>query len=103
VKSLFAAAFCGGFFVLSPTFADTFCGQRDDFVTVLRDSYAEIGISNGLTPEGELVELFVSGAGSFTVLVTLSSGISCVVAAGENWDRAAGPANKLPLSPGTVH
>ncbi len=36
-----------------------------------------------------VVELYVSTAGSWTILVTLTNGISCIAAAGQNWTEAA--------------
>ncbi|MDA0231318.1 MAG: hypothetical protein O3B21_14175 [Proteobacteria bacterium] len=39
-----------------------------------------------------VVELYVSTAGSWTILVTLTNGMSCIAAAGQNWTDTAAQA-----------
>ena len=36
-----------------------------------------------------VIELYVSSAGSWTILVTLTNGMSCIAAAGLNWTDTA--------------
>jgi hypothetical protein len=35
---------------------------------------------------GNIVELFTSEKGSWTLLLTLPTGVSCLIAAGDNWE-----------------
>lgn len=54
-----------------------------------------IGLGLGKNQQS-VVELYVSSKGSWTILVTLTNGMSCIAAAGENWtapDALAGLAS----------
>ena len=64
------------------------CAARDDIVTELAGRFKEMPEANGITPDGMLIEVFVSEARSFTILITSARGISCIAATGENWERA---------------
>jgi hypothetical protein len=91
------AAVWGGFFICSTAAAEPVCGHRETFVSVLERDYAEVEIGRGLTPAGQLIELFVSPQRSFTILVTTADGLSCIVAAGQDWDSAVETAMPSPL------
>jgi len=39
-----------------------------------------------VTQPGQVLELFASSSGSWTMVVTTPNGTSCLIAAGENWD-----------------
>ncbi len=62
------------------------CARHDDAVSKLAQTYGEAPIALGLSPQGQTVtEVFVSQSGTWTILVTRTNGISCIVAAGDNW------------------
>ena len=62
------------------------CAPREVLAGKLFDKYGEERTAGGLQSANRLVEIFSSAAtGSFTILITLPSGQSCVVFAGENW------------------
>jgi len=63
------------------------CAPRNEIVTQLAERFRETPEANGITPQGLLLEVFVSKTRSFTVLLTTPQGLSCVAAAGENWER----------------
>lgn len=68
------------------------CASRSDFVALLKDNFGEIVVAEGLSSSGHLVEVFVSPAGSWTILLSRADGLSCVVDAGDPWvTAAAGP------------
>jgi len=72
------------------------CTTRTRMVEQLGGRYAETPVAMGLASNGGLVELFTSSDGAtWTVIVTIPGGQSCIVAAGELWqDRrqvAQGP------------
>ena len=48
-----------------------------------------IGLGLGKNQES-VVELYVSSHGSWTILVTMTNGMSCIGAAGENWTAPDG-------------
>ena len=62
------------------------CLPHDEAVVKLDRQYGEQQLGFGLSQHGEsVVELFVSEAGSWTVLITRTDGLSCIAAAGDNW------------------
>lgn len=65
--------------------AEQTCGERDEFVQKLSQSYGERPSSVGLESKGRILEIFRSDKGSWTILATQASGISCIVAVGESW------------------
>ena len=48
----------------------------------------------GLTSTGKVMELLTSSAGSWTILVTMPGGPTCVIAAGESWEELAVPTSE---------
>ena len=45
----------------------------------------------GLAADGSVVEVLAATSGSWTILVTKPTGVSCVVASGEAWDHVPPP------------
>jgi hypothetical protein len=78
--SLLALAFS------SPTQANGMCGKRVDFIKALTDKYQESGKALGIAGQVNLVEVFASKAGTWTILVTTPEGKSCIIAAGNSWE-----------------
>jgi hypothetical protein len=63
------------------------CGDRSKLISALDAKYKE-GLSGfGVTGGSQLVEIYVSETGTFTVVMTNSKGISCVIAAGDSWEK----------------
>lgn len=69
------------------------CGPRDQVVAGLATRFDEVRRGAGLTaaPDGQaqVIEVFTSAAGSWTITVTLPDGITCLVASGEAWQDLA--------------
>lgn len=84
MRRLFAIALLVGF-VIAPAFAQQRCMLRDDLAGVLSHRYQEHPIGQGLTGDGRLLEVFASEAGSWTLVLTQPSKLSCVYAIGEDW------------------
>lgn len=63
------------------------CGTRDDFLKALSERYQETGRALGITGEVNLVEIFASKSGTWTILVTTPEGKSCMIAAGKSWEE----------------
>ncbi|MEM6547140.1 MAG: hypothetical protein AAF713_05290 [Pseudomonadota bacterium] len=85
---LMIAALLGGAVLIpaAPATAQMACGDRDGVVTRLQEKYGEARQGVGLGRPTEIVELWASEeTGSWTLLVTRTDGMSCVVAAGEHW------------------
>ncbi len=82
-----AAAMAGA----SLAHADTFCGDRGKLIETLAQKYDEVPSAFGIIGQKNLIELFVSKSGSWTMLMTPSSGATCIMAAGQSWEQF--PAN----------
>lgn len=70
------------------------CGPRDELVRQLTTHMRQEHRAIGLTQSGTLAELFVAPEGSsWTLIVSLPQGFSCIIAAGHDWIewKALGP------------
>lgn len=75
----------------APTRADTppttiaggMCGERAALVGLLKQQFGEEQEDAKLQSERELVELFASEKGTWSILLSSPNGTSCVVAAGK--------------------
>jgi hypothetical protein len=64
------------------------CGDRTQIVDQLKAKYKEQRQAVGLIATSGAAELYVSEAGTWTMLVTLENGKSCIIAAGHSWDSS---------------
>ena len=64
------------------------CGERTQLVKAMNHIFDEKPRASGLMSSKELFEVFVAPNGTWTILITNPQGISCIAAAGENWERA---------------
>jgi hypothetical protein len=62
------------------------CGSRAGLVKELHDKFKENINSIGITGSGTVMELFTSESGSWTLLVTMPNGNSCLIASGSGWE-----------------
>lgn len=62
------------------------CGPRDKIIDRLSARYQERQSAIGMTSGGSLVELFTSPEGTWTFVHTNADGITCLLAAGEDWE-----------------
>lgn len=66
------------------------CGPRDLVVERLATGYGETRQSLGIGANNSMVEVYASEeTGSWTILVTLPTGVSCLVASGESFEAVA--------------
>ncbi len=73
------------------------CGAPAEIVSALSERFGEASAARGVTAGGRLLRLFVSEAGTWTILIVLPDGRACVVGHGDGWQR--NPA--LPVVPRT--
>ncbi len=75
----------------TPALAQAPCGYRDAIVADLAEKYQERLTSQGLTTDGDLLEIYVSPAGKWTALVTPpGSPLACIIQVGTDWDKPPG-------------
>ncbi len=64
------------------------CTKRIDVVEHLAGKYKEATIAIGLANNGGVIEVFSSQTGtSWTIIITMPNGTSCMIAAGSNWEK----------------
>ncbi len=86
LRSILAALVVIGF-SLPASAQQSVCGKREDVLKQLSIRYSEAPAAMGLSSTGGMVEVLTSRAGgSWTIIMTMPSGVSCLVAAGENWE-----------------
>ncbi len=85
IASLISAAVSAG--IASPTLAQgASCADRNLIVERLAKKYGETRQSAGLNQNNGMVEVFASDdTGTWTILVTMPNGMSCLMAAGKAW------------------
>ena len=66
------------------------CAERDKLVAELAKTHGETRQSVGLQRNNGVIETFANtDTGSWTIIVSLPTGVSCLVAAGEAYQREA--------------
>ena len=65
----------------------TSCGERQIVINSLKKDYKEVQDSIGISNRGGLIELFVSPKGSFSITLTNPNQITCIISAGEYWNK----------------
>ena len=89
-----AATLAAATFVLTPPATASPCGRHEELAKYLAEHFFERSLGAGLTRDGKLLEIFISEKGTWTVLVSLPTGISCIVSEGTDWQGkslVAGP------------
>jgi len=61
------------------------CGAREAVIERLSTKYEEQPVSLGITATGSLLEVLASPSGSWTIIVTIPGGPTCLVSSGEGW------------------
>lgn len=66
------------------------CADRSMVVERLQDRFGESRQSVGLGRNNAVVEVFASATtGTWTIIVTMPTGMTCLVASGESWEEVA--------------
>ncbi|MCP5085684.1 MAG: hypothetical protein GY952_02610 [Rhodobacteraceae bacterium] len=88
-KRIAAATLVFGMAALAPPIAQAqqrTCGPRDNIVTQLKEKYGEVSHGAGMRSATQVLEVWSSKkTGSWSVLITDARGVTCVMAAGQNW------------------
>ena len=72
------------------------CGERTKLAGYLKTKFSENPNALGVSAAGKSVmEIYTSEKGTWTVLMTTTTGISCIMAAGHSWEER----DKLALLP----
>ena len=64
------------------------CSTRTNVLDHLSHKYSERPVAVGLAENGGVIEVLTSSAGgTWTIIITMPDGTSCMVAAGEDWEQ----------------
>lgn len=63
------------------------CAERSALVGELKEKYKEASQGVGMTGNGAVMELMTSEAGSWSLVVTMPNGKSCLIATGSGWEQ----------------
>jgi hypothetical protein len=64
------------------------CGSREKIIKVLEKDYNEVPLAMGLSQKStEAFEIFTSEEGTWTVMMTMANGMTCIMAAGHSWEN----------------
>lgn len=70
------------------------CAKRGEVLKHLSAKYTEAPVAIGLANNGGVLEVLSSTTGaSWTIIITMPDGPTCMVAAGENWEKIPQIAN----------
>lgn len=61
------------------------CGPRGAILQSLAKTYKEVPTHRGVVSTGSLLEVLVSPSGSWTIIITVPGGPTCLVSSGEGW------------------
>ncbi|MCY6382993.1 hypothetical protein [Hoeflea prorocentri] len=65
------------------------CGDRTSLLKALSDKYKEAPRALGLSSSGNaMFEVYTSKKGTWTILMTTTKGVTCIMAAGHSWEEA---------------
>ncbi len=78
----------------SQALAQIACGKRGDFLAQLEKQYGETPTVIGITDQGALLDVVVSPTGTWTMMLTVAGGPTCIVATGRHWETLPATAEK---------
>ncbi len=83
-----------GFGVQAQMVSPTHCATRSEILKQLSSIYREAPVAVGIADNGSLLEVLAANDGAtWSVLVTRSNGMSCVMLSGQDWQSK--PAQSL--------
>ena len=81
----------GSSFLAPAASAQPVCGAHRAVSDNLKKSYAEAPVSMGVTTGGGVIEVYASPEGTWTLVITQPNGMSCLIAAGQDWEELPKP------------
>lgn len=85
--ALCATALAAGLALAAAPARASVCMQHKILVSYLTEKFAETPRALGLVASRNVMEVYVSGKGTWTIVMTSTEGISCIVAAGDTWEE----------------
>lgn len=76
---------CVGPAIYASPIADVICAPTDRMEQKLRVQFGNTPMAMGVRSPTEIMEIWTGDAGDWTLVITYSSGRSCIVAMGQDW------------------
>jgi hypothetical protein len=83
---ILASMFLSASYDSRPASAQSVCGNHTDILKILEESHSEKPRAIAISMDGKLLEVMVSSAGSWSILLTRPDRQTCVAATGEGWE-----------------
>lgn len=77
---------CGVVFASTAAQAEMLCGERQQIVDELKKTWQEDRTAIGLSNNGGVLEVYSSEEGTWTLLLTMPEGQTCMIGAGEHFE-----------------
>ncbi len=61
------------------------CYERASFIASLADNYGEVQMVRAMEDRGEMVEVYVSASGTWTLVVVKPDLVTCIAGSGTKW------------------
>lgn len=85
-SAIFGVMLIGSSLIPTAAAAQPVCGSHGTVSENLEKGYAEAPVSMGVTTSGAIIEVFASEKGTWTLVITQPNGLSCLIAAGQDWE-----------------
>lgn len=82
--------------ISTPALAAPQCGPTANVLNVLGKKYKERPRAMGLVKDDAMMQIFVAESGTWSVVMTVPSGLSCIIAAGDHYDTVPIDSNDTP-------
>ncbi|MBO6562141.1 MAG: hypothetical protein JJ959_16470 [Nisaea sp.] len=74
------------------------CTQHGELVAQLDGKYGEKVTASGFDGAGNFVQVFSSKNGTWTIAISVPGGLTCVIAAGDDWQEEKKPLPKAEVA-----
>lgn len=71
------------------------CAARETLLESLKSGFGEVPAGFGMTGNGGVFELLVSPGGSWSLILSLPDGKSCLLATGDGWETTRQPGKDI--------
>ena len=85
-KTVSALALASGILLAPAAAQATVCMEHKTLVSYLSQKFSETPRALGLVASRNVMEVYVSEEGTWTIVLTTAEGIACIVAAGDTWE-----------------
>ena len=87
VRASAAALIAASLSAAAAAAAQSICDTRKSIVGTLEGKYSETRRAMGIASGNNMLEVFVSEAGTWSLMITSPNGRSCLVGAGQAWQE----------------